>query len=79
MKEVKELKEVKKVNVAGGNTYESKKIGIFDADLDNGQRIILKDVVIFDELNIFLISMAKLMNKGICLNEKKRYYFNLQK
>eukprot|EP00924_Labyrinthula_sp_SR-Ha-C_P010273 snap_masked-scaffold_23-processed-gene-1.40-mRNA-1 protein AED:1.00 eAED:1.00 QI:0/0/0/0/1/1/2/0/91 len=36
MKELKELKEVKKANAAGGKTYESKKIRIFDAKLDNG-------------------------------------------
>eukprot|EP00924_Labyrinthula_sp_SR-Ha-C_P000148 snap_masked-scaffold_39-processed-gene-2.63-mRNA-1 protein AED:0.47 eAED:0.47 QI:0/-1/0/1/-1/1/1/0/1363 len=71
MKEVRELKEIKKVNAAGGKTYISKKSGTFDAFLENGQRIILKDVVIFDELNLFLVSMATLMSKGICLNAKE--------
>eukprot|EP00924_Labyrinthula_sp_SR-Ha-C_P008836 snap_masked-scaffold_2-processed-gene-4.11-mRNA-1 protein AED:1.00 eAED:1.00 QI:0/-1/0/0/-1/1/1/0/406 len=71
MKEVKELKEVKKVDAAGVKTYESKKIGTFGVYLDNGQRIVLKDVVIFDESNIFLISMAKHVNKGIYLNAKE--------
>eukprot|EP00924_Labyrinthula_sp_SR-Ha-C_P011895 snap_masked-scaffold_76-processed-gene-0.56-mRNA-1 protein AED:1.00 eAED:1.00 QI:0/-1/0/0/-1/1/1/0/416 len=70
LKDVETLQEPRLVGAAGGKVYKSTKKGTFEGTLDNDIKIKLTDVYIFEELKVFLVSMAVLMSRGLILNAK---------
>eukprot|EP00924_Labyrinthula_sp_SR-Ha-C_P008848 snap_masked-scaffold_2-processed-gene-4.22-mRNA-1 protein AED:1.00 eAED:1.00 QI:0/0/0/0/1/1/2/0/771 len=72
--EIQELTVPKYVSTAGGKVYASYRKGRFESVLENGKKIILNDVFIFKELQVFLISIAVLLNKGLTLVAKENEF-----
>eukprot|EP00924_Labyrinthula_sp_SR-Ha-C_P016116 snap_masked-scaffold_4-processed-gene-19.30-mRNA-1 protein AED:1.00 eAED:1.00 QI:0/0/0/0/1/1/2/0/164 len=64
--EVQELTVPKYVSTTGGKVYASYRKGRFESVLENGKKIILNDV--------FLISIAVLLNKGLTLVAKENEF-----
>eukprot|EP00924_Labyrinthula_sp_SR-Ha-C_P000669 snap_masked-scaffold_7-processed-gene-0.2-mRNA-1 protein AED:1.00 eAED:1.00 QI:0/0/0/0/1/1/2/0/624 len=71
LKNIQRLEKPKLVGAAGGKIYSSMKKGVFEATLDNNVKITLYDVYIFEDLQVFLVSMAVLMTKGLTIMAEK--------
>eukprot|EP00924_Labyrinthula_sp_SR-Ha-C_P013649 snap_masked-scaffold_5-processed-gene-9.23-mRNA-1 protein AED:0.15 eAED:0.20 QI:0/0/0/1/1/1/2/0/257 len=71
LKNIVNLETPKLVGAAGGKIYTSMKKGVFEAILDNDTKIKLYDVYIFEDLQVFLVSMAVLISKGISIMAEK--------